>query len=150
MGDPYLADIVEADGMRKPGEEQTDHVTPRFERAGFFLHIGVAGQLAYQVGGNEIAELAEDGERGAGWRGTGLFFHPCLVAGKHHPRQLIFSSRRGMAVVGLVDSLAAFKVGLARGTPLEEPMPQVNHPNARGHEWVGCELVRWFQNKSQP
>jgi hypothetical protein len=133
MGDPYLADIVEADGMRKPGEEQTDHVTPRFERAGFFLHIGVAGQLAYQVGGkeggNEIAELAEDGERG-----TGLFFHPCLVAGKHRPRQLIFSSRYGMAVVGLVDSLAAFKVGLARGTPLAELMPQVNHPNARGHE----------------
>jgi hypothetical protein len=34
------------------------------------------------MGGNEIAELAKDGELGAGWRGVRLFFHPCLVAGK--------------------------------------------------------------------
>lgn len=84
--------------MRELGEEQTDDVTPRFERAGFFLHTGVAGQLGYQMGGNEIAELAEDGDGGAGWRGAGLFFHPCLAAGKHRPGQLIFSSRYGMAV----------------------------------------------------
>lgn len=52
--------------------------------------------------------------------------------------------------VGLVDSLAAFKAEMARGTPLAELMSQSNHPNARGHELVGRELVRWFQNNSQP
>jgi hypothetical protein len=93
-----VADIVEADGVRELGEEQTDDVTPRFERAGFFLRARLAGQVRHQMSGNEIAELAKDGELGTGWRGTGLFFHPCLVAGKHRPRQLIFSSRRGMAV----------------------------------------------------
>jgi lysophospholipase L1-like esterase len=52
--------------------------------------------------------------------------------------------------VGLVDSLAAFEAELARSTPLAELMSQGNHPNARGHELVGRELVRWFQNNSQP
>ena len=45
---------------------------------------------------------------------------------------------------GLVDSLAAFKAELARGTALTNLMSQVNHPNARGHELVGAELVKWF------
>jgi lysophospholipase L1-like esterase len=52
--------------------------------------------------------------------------------------------------VGLVDSLAAFMAEMARGTPLAELMLQGNHPNARGHELVERELVRWFQNNSQP
>ncbi len=46
--------------------------------------------------------------------------------------------------VGLVDSLVAFKAEVARGTPLAELMSQGNHPNARGHELVGRELVWWF------
>jgi hypothetical protein len=31
--------------------------------------------------GNKIAELAEDGELGAGWLRFGIIFHPCRVAG---------------------------------------------------------------------
>lgn len=46
--------------------------------------------------------------------------------------------------VGLVDSLAAFKTETARGTALTNLMSQVNHPNARGHELVAAELIRWF------
>jgi len=46
--------------------------------------------------------------------------------------------------VGLVDSLAAFKAELARGTTLTNLMSQVNHPNARGHEIVAAELVKLF------
>jgi lysophospholipase L1-like esterase len=46
--------------------------------------------------------------------------------------------------VGLVDSLAAFKAELARGTALANLMSQVNHPNARGHEIVAKELIKWF------
>ena len=93
-----VADIVEADGVRELRKEQTDDVTPRFEGAGFFRRASVAGQLRHQMSGNEIAELPEDGERGAGWRGTRWFFHPGRVAGKHRPRQLKMSSRLGMAV----------------------------------------------------
>lgn len=46
--------------------------------------------------------------------------------------------------VGLVDSLAAFQAEIARGTALTNLMAQVNHPNARGHELVATELVKWF------
>ncbi len=45
---------------------------------------------------------------------------------------------------GLVDSLAAFKAEIARGTALTNLMAQVNHPNARGHELVKAELIPWF------
>jgi len=75
-----VADIVEPDGVREPGEEQTDDVTPRFERAGLLLRTRLASQLRDQMSGNEIAELAKDGELGAGWRGRGCFFYFCLVA----------------------------------------------------------------------
>lgn len=47
--------------------------------------------------------------------------------------------------VALVDSLAAFKTEIARGTVLAKLMAQVNHPNARGHELVTKELQKWFQ-----
>ena len=46
--------------------------------------------------------------------------------------------------VGLVDSLAAFKAELASGTALTNLMSQMNHPNARGHEIVATELIKWF------
>jgi acyl-CoA thioesterase-1 len=46
--------------------------------------------------------------------------------------------------VGLVDSLAAFKAEIARGTALTNLMSQGNHPNARGHELVAGELGKWF------
>jgi len=45
---------------------------------------------------------------------------------------------------GLVDSLAAFKAEIARGTALTNLMAQINHPNARGHELVKAELIPWF------
>jgi lysophospholipase L1-like esterase len=45
---------------------------------------------------------------------------------------------------GLVDSLAAFKAEIARGTALTNLMAQVNHPNARGHQLVAAELIKWF------
>jgi acyl-CoA thioesterase I len=46
--------------------------------------------------------------------------------------------------VGLVDSLAAFKRHLQAGDTLPDLMSQVNHPNARGHEIVAEELLKWF------
>lgn len=46
--------------------------------------------------------------------------------------------------IGLVDSLAAFKRAIAEGNRLEDLMAQVNHPNAKGHEIVARQMVRWF------
>ncbi len=57
---------------------------------------------------------------------------------------------RGLAAefhTGLVDSLLAFKNELKLGTPLQDLMAQGNHPNARGHELVGRELIKWFPSK---
>jgi lysophospholipase L1-like esterase len=63
------------------------------------------------------------------------------------PLNLHAEQIRGLAAeyhVGLVDSLAAFKAELARGTVLTNLMAQVNHPNAAGHQLVGAELIKWF------
>jgi hypothetical protein len=45
---------------------------------------------------------------------------------------------------GLVDSLARFQAELARGTPLDDLLSQLNHPNARGHALVAAALAEWF------
>lgn len=45
---------------------------------------------------------------------------------------------------GLVDSFGCFQAELARGTPLEALLSQVNHPNLRGHELVAQALLQWF------
>jgi len=49
--------------------------------------------------------------------------------------------------VGLVDSLALFKMQMAQGKALVDFMSQSNHPNSRGHEIVAQELIEWFQVK---
>lgn len=46
--------------------------------------------------------------------------------------------------VGLVDSFAAFRGAVAKGTRLETLMSQVNHPNRAGHDLVAAELLKWF------
>ena len=95
---PAGADVVGADGVSERGEEQTADVTPRGEGAGLFLGARVAGQPGQEMGGKEVAELAEAGEFGTGWRGRGCFSSlPCRR--KTRPRQLNFSSRHGMAVL---------------------------------------------------
>ncbi len=49
--------------------------------------------------------------------------------------------------VGLVDSCAAFKREVAKGTALDSLMSQINHPNRAGHDLVVAELMRWFDFK---
>lgn len=46
--------------------------------------------------------------------------------------------------VGLVDSLATFLAEMESGTPAEDLMSGVNHPNRRGHDLVVVELMKWF------
>ena len=44
----------------------------------------------------------------------------------------------------LVDSLAGFAAAIARGTPLDDLLSQLNHPNSRGHQLVATALLEWF------
>ena len=66
--------------MRQLGIQQTDHMTPGTEGAGFFFNPGFARQLRNQVRRNPLAELTQNRDFRTAWL-TFLFFHPCLVAG---------------------------------------------------------------------
>ena len=72
------ADIIETEGGRELGKAQADDVTPRWERAGVFRRARGAGPSRHQMMGHEIAERAEDGERG-GVAGSGnvVSSRPC-------------------------------------------------------------------------
>lgn len=62
-----------------------------------------------------------------------------------HKAQLI----RDMAAaqgVGLADTMEAFRLAVAGGTPLGNLLVSANHPNAAGHELMGGELIKYFPN----
>lgn len=46
--------------------------------------------------------------------------------------------------IGLVNSYAAFVKLAKSGNDLHDYMAQVNHPNAKGHEVIANEIIRWF------
>jgi acyl-CoA thioesterase-1 len=46
--------------------------------------------------------------------------------------------------VGLVDSLAAFRLYLKNGGQLADLMSQINHPSRKGHDLVAAQLLKWF------
>ena len=46
--------------------------------------------------------------------------------------------------LALVDSLAAFKAAITKGTTLASMMSQGNHPNRQGHDLVAAGLLEWF------
>ena len=68
--------IIEPQSVRELGVEQADHMTPRKKRARPQVHAGVPGQLRHEVGGNQIAELAQERKAVARWLADRLFFHP--------------------------------------------------------------------------
>ncbi len=90
-----VTNIIETDGVSELCKKQTDHMTPRGEAAGQQIHAGLSGQLGNQMRRNQISELAEDGELGAGWRAAIVFFHPCLVAGRIPPANSFFLQPMG-------------------------------------------------------
>lgn len=47
--------------------------------------------------------------------------------------------------IGLVNSYAAFRRLLLSGKDLHDYMAQVNHPNAKGHEIIAKEIMKWFE-----
>ncbi|MBO9608021.1 MAG: SGNH/GDSL hydrolase family protein [Paenibacillaceae bacterium] len=61
---------------------------------------------------------------------------------KAHARQI-----RHLAAeykVGLVDSFAAFEAYERTSGEASDLLSWPNHPNAKGHELVACQLLRWF------
>ena len=52
--------------------------------------------------------------------------------------------------VGLVDSYQRFQDAVAAGTPLEQLMSQINHPNHQGHQLVAEGLLEWFLPLASP
>lgn len=71
-----VTDIVEAEGVRELGEDQTHDMTPRTEAAGLVGDAGVPGQLGHEVRRNQMAELAQEGETAARWLAERLVVHP--------------------------------------------------------------------------
>jgi GH43 family beta-xylosidase/lysophospholipase L1-like esterase len=66
---------------------------------------------------------------------------PADVLMQHAAQVRQLAAEHGTA---LVDSLARFQAELARGTPLDALLSQLNHPNARGHQLVADALLEWF------
>ena len=88
-----VADIIKTEGVGELGEDQAHDMTPRCESAGFFCDAGVAGQLRDQVCGNQIAELAQEGETAARWFADRLFFSsPTLWPGSSPQANSFFTS----------------------------------------------------------
>lgn len=55
-----------------------DRVAPVTEGAGLLLGIVFTGQFGDQMRGNQMANLAQDGEFRSGWTGCFFFFHPAM------------------------------------------------------------------------
>jgi hypothetical protein len=94
-----ITNVIEADGVSQLGEEQTNDVAPRKERAGLFVHPGFPRQSRNQMGGNPFAKLGENRDFRTAWLSFGfVFFHPCRVAGKTTSAKL-FLFGYGMPVI---------------------------------------------------
>ena len=98
-----VTDIVESQAMGQLGKEQRDDVTPGQVGPRFLIDPSLPRQLGGQVGRNEIAELAQDGEGRPRWLPVlGSWFHTPVPCGAEHAgSQLLFarpSSHCGMAV----------------------------------------------------
>ena len=52
--------------------------------------------------------------------------------------------------VGLMDSYQRFQDAVAAGTPLDQLMSQINHPNHQGHQLVAEGLLEWFLPLASP
>ena len=88
---PRVADLVEPQRGGQLGVEQTHRVSPRAEGAGVLLHAALPGQMRHQVRGNEIAELAPQGELAARWLADAGSFHALPCGKAPAPSQLFLT-----------------------------------------------------------
>jgi len=72
-----ITHVVKSDAMRELGVQERDDVAPG--RKGSGLDITLPRQFRNQMRGNEVANLAEDGEVRACWIDV-FVFHLCRVA----------------------------------------------------------------------
>jgi hypothetical protein len=85
-----VTNIVESNTVAELGVRETDHMTPGAKGAGVILHARVPRYFADKVGGNKVANLAQNVEVGSCW--FDFDFHPRLVAGLQTLSQHIFSN----------------------------------------------------------
>ena len=84
-----VAHIVEADAVAQLRVEQGHHMAPRAEGARLLVHLGLAGDLGNQMRGNEIANLAQNGELATRWLNC-FVIHACRVAGSTQQADAFF------------------------------------------------------------
>jgi hypothetical protein len=89
-----VTQIVEANAMSQLPVEQTDHMTPRVERARLGFRSREASDFGLFMQRNVIANLAQDVESGSGWSNFELI-HPCRVEGANKKFQPILSNPVG-------------------------------------------------------
>ena len=76
--------------MAQLGIDQTHHMAPRLKGARHILRSGSPRDLGDLVGGNKIANLAQDVQLRPCWVDR-FIFHPCLVAGPKRQPNTFFS-----------------------------------------------------------
>jgi hypothetical protein len=91
-----VTDIVESDAMSHLGVAERDNMAPLVIGASLLIHSGLPGQLGYQVAGNIVAKLAENGEFGGGWKFYVFHDLPCGRFSSNF--QPFFLNSCGMAV----------------------------------------------------
>lgn len=62
---------------------------------------------------------------------------------KKHSDQIIRLANENK--VGLVDSYKTFEFLYPKKNKLKKYMPQVNHPNKKGHELIAEEIIKYFK-----
>lgn len=105
-----ITHIVETNGVGQLGVEHCHDMTPSGKRPADLIHSGISRQRRHEVGWNEIAELAQNGELRRRWAGIFLFFHN-LPHGRNGGSRPSFPTRfrqlYGMAVKSLQRDLSS-------------------------------------------
>src|SRR6266853_4325158 len=80
--------------MGQLGIDQTHHMAPRLKGARPILRSGSPCDFGHLVGGNKIANLAQDVQLIPCWVDR-FIFHPCLVAGPKRQPNTFFPKSGG-------------------------------------------------------
>ena len=96
-----VANVMEAEAVRHLGIKQTDHMTPRTERAGLGFAPRGPRQLWHQMVGNQIAKLPQQRKLTGGWLVSCLIIHalPCGRAQTRKPTLFYPSTRKPVGLL---------------------------------------------------
>ena len=96
-----IANVIEAQTVRHLGIKQTDHMTPRTERAGLGFTSRGPCQLRHQMVGNQIAKLPQKRKLTGGWLVSCLIIH-ALPCGRAQTRKPTLFYPSTLKLVGLL------------------------------------------------